>query len=379
MDRRQFITTTAAAATTAIGASRAMGHPREGWQFAGADAEAASRGSEVKRGGAARMHVGCQRWSGAAQLPLLARCGVEAVCATPPGRDEKTGEWSAETCRRRIAEVEKFGVKVGAFYWGLQPDALIPDRRDGHIDSLCRRIEAAGEAGVPCLAYNLHTRIWRARTGKETGRGGALYSVFDRSEIETQKSRRDIGPLTEAELWKRIEYFLKKVVPVAARAKVKLACHPNDPPMPGKHRWHTAQVLDSVDRLKRFVQTEDSPYHGLTFCQGSVWEMLEEDEKPDALYDAIKWFGSRGRIHQVHFRNLRGTRDRFAETFHDNGEIDMIAAAKAYADVGYTGMLMPDHVPGVPADPEDKDVGDGYDHWAFAYGYIKACIQAAYA
>jgi len=295
---------------------------------------------------------------------------VEAICISPAaaGPDRV---WTAETCRARREAVEAAGLGAASMYWGVPLDVLIPDRRDQAIDRCIRQIAAAGAGGIPCLAYNLHVRTWRARTGKVPGRGGSTYSEWDLSKVTRQKGRRDIGPVDERQMWDRITYFLEKVVPAANAAKVRLACHPSDPPMPHNNPFKIAQVLDTVEGLKKFVSIADSPYHGLTFCQGSVWEMLPNGpDKQQRLLDAIRWFATRGKIHQVHFRNLRGGPKHFVETWQDDGDIDMPAAARAYRQYGYRGILIPDHVPGSDDPPERG--------FAWAYGYIKGVLQSVY-
>ena len=130
-------------------------------------------------------------------------------------------------------------------------------------------------------------------------------------------------------------------------------------------------VLGTVDGLKRFVSIAENPYHGLNFCQGTVAEMLK---KPgEEIFDVIRYFGGRGKIFNVHFRNIRGGFLNFQETFIDDGDVDMLKAMRVYKEVGYDGMLMPDHVPRVPADPR------GWQAFAFTFGYIKALIAAVSA
>jgi mannonate dehydratase len=182
------------------------------------------------------------------------------------------------------------------------------------------------------------------------------------------RSLTEAGPVNEDAYWERITYFLERVIPVAGEYKIRMACHPHDPGMPrdkGFRGVHT--VLGSVDGLKRFVEIQASPYHGLNFCQGTVSEMLQEPGRE--IFDVIRYFGTRRKIFNVHFRNIKGRFLNFQETFPDNGDVNMIAAMRVYKEVGYDGMIMPDHVPKISGDP------GGQQAFAFAFGYIQALIQ----
>jgi len=176
------------------------------------------------------------------------------------------------------------------------------------------------------------------------------------------------GRVNEEEYWKRIEYFLARVVPVANQYKVRIACHPEDPGMPKEGFQGIQNPLCHIDGLKKFVGMHESPYHGLNFCQGTVSEMLQDPGKE--IFGVIQYFGSRKKIFNVHFRNIRGKRDDFVEVYPDEGDIDMAKAMLAYREVEYPYMMMPDHVPFHEDDP------GGSQAFAFAYGYIRALIQA---
>jgi mannonate dehydratase len=126
-----------------------------------------------------------------------------------------------------------------------------------------------------------------------------------------------------------------------------------------------------VDGLKKFLSIKENPYHGLNFCQGTVSEMLQDPGKE--ILDVIRHFGSRKKIFNVHFRNIKGKFLNFQETYIDNGDVDMLKAMRVYKEVGYDGMMMPDHVPRVAADPK------GLQAFAYSFGYIKALIAAVNA
>src|SRR4029078_11430091 len=133
------------------------------------------------------------------------------------------------------------------------------------------------------------------------------------------------------------------------------------------HGVHT--VLGTVDVLKKFVSIQESPYHGLNFCQGTVSEMLEDPGKE--ILDVIRYFGSRKKIFNVHFRNIRGKRSDFVEVYPDEGDVNFVKAMMVYKEVGYPYMMIPDNVPRHPEDPR------GDQAFAFAYGYIRGLIQMA--
>jgi mannonate dehydratase len=206
------------------------------------------------------------------------------------------------------------------------------------------------------------------RTGRTPGRGDATYSQWKLAAAHPNPPLTRAGRVNEDMFWERITYFLERVVPVAAEYKVRIACHPHDPGMPPEGYQGVVRVLGTVDGLKRFVSIKENPYHGLNFCQGTVSEMLRDPGHE--IFDVIRYFGSRQKIFNVHFRNIRGHRDDFVEVFPDEGDIDFYKAIQVYKEVGYPYLLMPDHVPQAPGDP------NGLQSFAFAYGYIRALLQA---
>ncbi|HEY0855230.1 MAG TPA: mannonate dehydratase, partial [Devosia sp.] len=145
-------------------------------------------------------------------------------------------------------------------------------------------------------------------------------------------------------------------------------CHPHDPATPAGFRGFEKRVLSDAEGLMKFVQIAESPYHGLNFCQGTIAESMENPRAE--IGEVIRWFGKRKKIFNVHFRNIKGGRFSFTEEFPDNGDMDMPAALKLYHEVGYDGMIMPDHVPHIDADNSMETA------FAFCFGYIIALFQA---
>jgi mannonate dehydratase len=243
--------------------------------------------------------------------------------------------------------------------------------RDRDIDNVCQMIRNVSRAGIPAVKYNMSI-LGVVRSDSTPGRGRSTYSTFVYEKARQDPPLTEAGPVPADVYWERITYFLERVVPVANEHKVRLACHPHDPGMPpGKGFRGVETVLGSLDGLKRFLSIQESPYHGLNFCQGTISEMLEDPGKE--IFDVIRYFGSRKKIFNVHFRNIKGRFLNFQETYIDNGDVDMLRAMRVYKEVGYDGMLMPDHVPRVAADPR------GLQAFAYTFGYIKALIAAVNA
>jgi len=356
MHRRNFLETAAGA-----------------WAAAGAPAQRQPNQPRKK----AALKLGTQHDSSDGTLRVLAAFGVNHICSTLPS-PPMDGNWSVASLSRMREHVESFGIRLEMVPLPLSSSYITESEnphimlgkspeRDREIDGICQMIRNAARAGIPALKYNLSI-LGVVRTEPTPGRGGAHYSTFVYDQAVQQPPLTEAGPVGDEAAWERITYFLKRVIPVADEHKVRMACHPHDPGMPpgngfrGVHR-----VLGSVDGLKRFIEIAPSPYHGLNFCQGTVSEMLV---KPgEQIFDAIRYFGARGKIFNVHFRNIRGGFLNFQETFPDDGDVNMIRAMRVYKEIGYDGMLMPDHVPHI-----DGDAG-GKQAFAYAFGYIQALIQ----
>lgn len=324
-----------------------------------------------------RMKLGTQHASTNEVLAVISSLGVTHICSTLPS--SKLDEaWSVEGLARLRERVESFGIQLAAvplpmassYITKADYPAIMLGRspeRDRNIDDICRMIENCAQAGIPTVKYNMSI-LGVVRTGRLPGRGRASYSTFHYQEAKDKSSLTEAGSVSSEMMWDRIAYFLKRVVPVAEQNKVRLACHPHDPGMPEPQGYRGVhRVLGSVDGLKRFVEINASPYHGLNFCQGTVSEMLPHPATQ--IFDVIRYFGTRKKIFNVHFRNIQGGFLRFQETFPDCGDVNMPQAVRVYKEVGYDGMLMPDHVPQISGDD------GGRQAFAFAFGYIRALLQ----
>ena len=129
-------------------------------------------------------------------------------------------------------------------------------------------------------------------------------------------------------------------------------------------------VLSTPQGLRKFVTIKESPYHGLNLCIGTLSEMFMDPGKE--VFEHIRWFGTRGKIFNIHFRNIKGNRLEFSEVAPDEGDVNFAKVMMTFKDVGYSGMVQPDH--NVQAAGDTTRSGA---YTAFVYGYIRALIQAA--
>jgi mannonate dehydratase len=321
------------------------------------------------------MKLGCQSPPSTEEhFTFLARYGIKHVNGYPTRADKSLLYPTVDELKTLCDLGARHGISVDmtetvSLQSGGRGSAVMlgqSPERDREIEAFQTTIKNCAEAGIPILKYNL-TLLPVLRSGKVPGRGEATYRQWKLSDA-LDAPPIAAGRVTTAESWERIEYFLSRVVPVASEYKVRLALHPEDPGTPPGYRG-VDRVLGTVDGLKKFVSLHENPYHGLNFCQGTVSENLEDPGTQ--IYDVIRYFGERKKIFNVHFRNIRGHRNDFvAEIFPDEGSVDFVKAVRVYRDIGYDGMLMPDHVP--LGTPEAE-----LQNFAYAYGYIRGLMQSA--
>jgi mannonate dehydratase len=241
--------------------------------------------------------------------------------------------------------------------------------RDEEIATVCTLLENMGKLGIPTWCYEWMTDFnWLRTSTTVRGRGGSLVSAFDASKL-ADAPPTELGPIDEGSLWRNLEYFLAKVVPVAERAGVCLAMHPDDPPVSPIRG--VGRIMRSVDNYRRLLDIVPSPVNGITLCQGNFTLMTDD------LPSVIREFGRQKKIFFVHFRDVLGTADNFVETWHDQGKTDFIACLEAYKEVGFEGPMRPDHVPTVDGDNNDSP---GYSTFGrlYAIGYIRGLRDVVY-
>jgi mannonate dehydratase len=366
MNRRQFLASTGAASLAALGTPS---------PYAAAEPAGLSVAPPVL------MKLGDQTSpTNDAHLKYQTRYGVRNICGYPQIEGDHLYA-TVEELNRMVDMAAKYDISVDctappfitSSYIDREKHPAImlaqSPERDRDIEQLQIFIRNCAQAGIPTIKYDMSI-LGVLRTGRVPGRGDALYHQWKLSEAHPETPLTKAGVVSADMFWERITYFLDRVIPVANEYKIRMACHPQDPGVPPEGYQGVHRVLGTIDGLKKFITIQESPYHGLNFCQGTISENLENPSVE--IFDVIRYFGTRKKIFNVHFRNIRGHRNDFIEVYPDEGDVDFVKAIKVYKEIGYPYMLMPDHVP-LAAENADPD---SLQSFAFCYGYIRALIQS---
>ncbi len=283
------------------------------------------------------------------------------------------GPWDLDRLKRMQddcarANMVMEGVRMDSAYIVMKPGP----ERDRHLDVIRANIVKAGQAGARLVSYHWTMAPIR-RNRRIAGRGGATYAGF---RLEPNWRDLPVGPagrVSADDYWERIDYFLKGVVPVAREAGIRLACHPYDPgglPLGymGVDQWDAG---DFAAAMKRYEMVVDDVHNGFTYETAVAGGAMDD---PNAQLPLLRHLATRGKIAQVHFRNIRGRKNDAVETYIDEGDVDMLAVVRVLRDCGWEGSLLPDHVPDVEDNPVDPRKLANY---AYAFGYIEGLLRAA--
>ncbi len=303
------------------------------------------------------------------RLTFAKQLGVSGVLLnTPKLPGEK--RWEFMDLLQLRTRVEDYGLRLEAlentpvsFY---DKAMLGLPGRDEQIENYQETIRNMGRAGIPILGYHwMPNRVWR--TSRSTpGRGGAQVTSFDLELVKNAPLTHG-RVFTEEEMWQNYEYFMKAVVPVAEEWGVKLALHPDDPPVDSL--GGVARLFKDFHGFKKAMELVPSPNSGLDFCMGCWSEM--GDERSTGVINAIRYFGERGKIFYVHFRDVQGTVPKFQECFIGEGNVDVVEAMLTLKRVGFTGFMIDDHVPHMI-----DDTDWGHRGRAYATGYMMGLLRA---
>lgn len=298
--------------------------------------------------------------------------GVTEVVTNVPKQEflpKGKNPWDYDVLLEKKNSFEKDGLKVTVIEGPtlLENTKLGLTGRDEEINNFCSLLENLSRLDIRTVCYNWMPVIgwFRSRTDIKT-RGDAIVTGFNYEDVKDAPLTW-AGEVTQEQMWSNLEYFLKAVVPVAEKYKVKLAIHPDDPPVPVLNG--IGRILINANAFKRVIEMVPSEFNGITMCQGSFATMGEN------VPEMIRYFGNRKKIFFAHFRDIVGNSTNFHEVFHDDGQTDMFEAIKCYKEIGFDGPMRPDHVPTM-AGEDNLNPSYGILGNLFAIGYMKGLIEA---
>lgn len=297
--------------------------------------------------------------------------------------------WEANDLLELRLRCEAFGLTLEAienvplgFMYKIMLGLPGRDEQIGHYRTIIRNM---GKAGIPILGHHfMPDGTWRTSYTVPL-RGGARGMGFDLAKVHTEETNRSGNlviardpeylalldsivkrPIGEEEMWANYTHFIKAVLPAAEEAGVRLALHPDDPPVP--RVGGISRLFWNADNMKRAMAIADSEAWGIDLCLGTCSSMAGGAQ---TVYDMIDYFGSRGKIAYVHFRDVQGTVPSFNECFLGDGNFHPVEAMKALKRVGFDGFLIDDHVPWV-----DDDTEWGHRSHAHQSGYLQGIVAA---
>jgi mannonate dehydratase len=308
-----------------------------------------------------------------AGMRRVKQIGVDYVLTGGPKIPWDEAEVRTRIDRFKVGGLTLCNMMISGFddvIWG-RPGA------DAQIAHVITSIRAAGKAGLPVIEYNFYANRLMEGYKEETGRAGAGYTAYDYELSKDLPPREGVGTHTRADQLKRAEHFLKAVVPEAEKANVRLALHPNDPPVPLSRG--SEQIMATVAHWKEYLNLVKSPFNGMTFDCGVTREMGED---PVAI---CRYLGERDCINHVHFRNVivRKPYVDYTEVFLDTGQVDMFGVMKELVRQKYSRGLYPEHPRAIDVDRERGPIrnqypgGGGFAGEIYNVGYTRAMLQAA--
>jgi mannonate dehydratase len=287
--------------------------------------------------------------------------------------------WKEDELRETMDRFREEGLTIINMMIGGFPDTIYGrEGRDREIAKVRESIRAAGVAGLPVIEYNFYAHRLMEGYYATAGRGGSGHTAFDYEPVKDLPPKPDVGIHYSEALWENLTYFLDAVIPVAEEAGVRMALHPNDPPIPVSHG--SEQIMATLEDWKRLIGIVDSPSNGITFDPGVTREM---GEYPVAV---CNYFGIRDRINHAHYRNVMVEKPyvKYTEVFPDEGLVDMFNVMRELVKNGYSLGIYPEHPRALDYDREHPGGirggypgGGGFAGLTYNVAYARAMLQAS--
>jgi mannonate dehydratase len=274
----------------------------------------------------------------------------------------------------RIADhYARFGLPWRVAESGPAMDRIILGKEgaDRQIEAYRRVLGHLGRLGVEVVAYNFMPQVSAdamvVRTRFDAAaRGGARTSGFRLADVTPDTMRHGEDAIPRAAMWDNLERFLRDVLPAAEAAGVRLAMHPDDPPL--SPLCGLERIMDREASFERLFGLSSSPANALTLCIGCFAAMGAD------LPALIRRHA--GRIPYVHVRDIAGTESDFIETFPDEGQTDMVEVFRTLHDIGFDGFLRSDHAPQLATEDAGAPEGYGMQGHIFALGFLRGLDRA---
>jgi mannonate dehydratase len=264
--------------------------------------------------------------------------------------------WTVAELQGLRQEIEDSGLMLAAIE-NLDPahwhDVLLDGpRRPQHIENVKTILRRMGDAGIQVLGYNFSLAGVCGRVTTPSGRGRALTLGMDgpaddqpvpNGEVWNMIFDRNAPPgclasVSHEELWRRLQRFLEDVLPVAEQSGVRLAAHPDDPPMPTMRGQ--PRLVFQPHMYQRLLDLVPSRCNALELCVGTIAEMTEGD-----VHEVVDQYSRQGKIAYLHLRNVVGKVPHYRETFIDEGEVNMVRILSILKRNNFDGVIIPDHTP----------------------------------
>jgi mannonate dehydratase len=324
-----------------------------------------------------RLALGAVRDTSVEMLRYAVQLGYEQVVVNTPRDVPGVDRWDVADLRAMKERVEAHGLQIAAIEntpMSFYADAITNGPGVAQqVENYKQTIKAIGEIGVPILGFHwMANDVWRSNLAL-LGRGGVRLTEFDYSKLDDPDRLTHGRVYGREEMWTYFRNFMDEVLPVAENSGVRLALHPDDPPV--DELGGIPRLFSSHQRIRDVVDIYGgNPAFGLEFCLGTVSEMGEGADR--LLFEMIK----QNAVAYIHFRDVKGYVPQFHESFLGEGNLDVVAVLRTLLDLDFQGFLIDDHVPLLDGDPE---IVPGYVNSPYAFrgrayanGYLQGMVKA---